>query len=126
MLIAIAALALIAALSTTAAYGAFTSPLQLSAPGDVGQPQVATDAEGDSVAVWAAPANGGGHKAVFRQISADGTLGPVRLSAISLETSAAVRSLPPPRAAPQSWRGLAAATSPTCGRSGQVERWAMS
>ena len=78
MLIAIAALALIAALSTTAAYGAFTSPLQLSAPGDVGQPQVATDAEGGIVAVWAAPANGGGHKAVFRQISADGTLGPVR------------------------------------------------
>ena len=73
----IAALAAFAVLLGVAvAHAAFSAPVNLSAPGAY-PPEIATDADGDAVAVWRR-SDGSNQRVQARTISATGALGPIR------------------------------------------------
>ena len=74
---ALAALAVFFGLVAVAG-AAFSAPVSISAPGQVViEPQIASDADGDAVAVWSR-FDGSTYRVQARTISAAGVLGPIR------------------------------------------------
>jgi hypothetical protein len=71
------ALAAAVAVTTEPAGAAFSAPVDLSDSQDAMQPEIASDADGDAVAVWSAW-DGSDPRVQARTISADGFLGPIR------------------------------------------------
>ena len=72
------ALAAAVAVTTEPAGAAFSAPIDLSdSPQDVLQPEIASDADGDAVAVWSGW-DGSNLRVKARTISAGGSLGPIR------------------------------------------------